>query len=64
MAALREIRMYQKSTELGMLKIPFQRLVREVTLLFHNDLRFQKSAMGALQEAAEAFLTRFFEGML
>lgn len=64
MAALREIRMYQKSTELGMLKIPFQRLVREVTAELNNDLRFQKSAMGALQEAAEAFIVGFFEGML
>ena len=39
--ALREIRKYQKSTELLIRKLPFQRLVREVAQDFKNDLRFQ-----------------------
>ena len=42
--ALREIRKYQKSTEL---------LIRK--------LQFQSSAVGALQEAAEAYLVGLFE---
>ena len=50
--ALREIRKYQKSTELLIRKLPFQRLVREVAQDFKNDLRFQGSAVMALQEAA------------
>ena len=98
--ALREIRKYQKSTELlirwafrccppprapvwlprlllegpcsrrqqGALrpqparrKLPFQRLVREIAQDFKTDLRFQSSAVLALQEAAEAYLVGLFE---
>ncbi|KAF4356350.1 hypothetical protein G4B88_001225 [Cannabis sativa] len=54
--ALREIRKYQKSTELLIRKLPFQRLVREIAQDFKTDLRFQSSAVSALQEAAEAYL--------
>ena len=59
--ALREIRRYQKSTELLIRKLPFQRLVREIASEFKNDLRFQSSAVLALQEAAEAYLVSLFE---
>lgn len=59
--ALREIRKYQKSTELLIRKLPFQRLVREIAQDFKADLRFQSSAIGALQEAAEAYLVGLFE---
>ncbi|GBP62452.1 Histone H3 [Eumeta japonica] len=51
--ALREIRRYQKSTELLIRKLPFQRLVREIAQDFKTDLRFQSSAVMALQEASE-----------
>merc|ERR1712200_98508 len=54
--ALREIRRYQKSTELLLRKLPFQRLVREIAQDFKTDLRFQSSAVMALQEASEAYL--------
>jgi histone H3 len=57
--ALREIRKYQKSTELLIRKAPFQRLVREIAQDFKNDLRFQSTAVLALQEAAEAYLVRY-----
>ncbi|CAA17819.1 histone H3.1/H3.2 [Schizosaccharomyces pombe] len=59
--ALREIRRYQKSTELLIRKLPFQRLVREIAQDFKTDLRFQSSAIGALQEAVEAYLVSLFE---
>jgi len=59
--ALREIRKYQKSTELLIRKLPFQRLVREIAQDFKADLRFQQEAMGALQEAAEVYLVGLFE---
>ncbi|CAN1146767.1 Histone H3.2, partial [Linum perenne] len=49
--ALREIRN----------KLPFQRLVREIAQDFKTDLRFQSSAVSALQEAAEAYLVGLFE---
>ncbi|XP_063785865.1 uncharacterized protein LOC134934338 [Pseudophryne corroboree] len=59
--ALREIRRYQKSTELLIRKLPFQRLVREIAQDFKTDLRFQSSAVMALQEASEANLVGLFE---
>jgi len=59
--ALREIRRYQKTTELLIRKLPFQRLVREIAQDFKADLRFQSKAIIALQEAAESYLTGLFE---
>lgn len=59
--ALREIRRYQKSTELLIRKLPFARLVREISQDFKTDLRFQSSALAALQESGEAYLVRLFE---
>lgn len=59
--ALREIRRYQKSTELLIRKLPFQRLVREITQEFKTDLRVQSTALLALQEAAESYLVGLFE---
>ncbi len=59
--ALREIRRYQKSTDLLIRKLPFQRLVREISQDFKNDLRFQSTAILAIQESSEAYLTGIFE---
>ena len=59
--ALREIRRYQKSTDLLLRKLPFQRVVRDVASETKDDLRFQASASAALQEAAEAYLIGLFE---
>ena len=59
--ALREIRKYQKSTELLIRKLPFQRLVREISQEYKSVLRFQTSAVLALQEASEAYMVGVFE---
>lgn len=59
--ALREIRRYQKSTELLIRKRPFQHLVKEIAQDYKSDLRFQSAAIGALQEASEAYLVGLFE---
>ena len=64
--ALREIRRYQASTELLILKLPFARLVREIALNVlpyqtGQDLRWQSQAIQALQEASEVFLVHLFE---
>jgi histone H3 len=59
--ALREIRRFQKSTDLLIRKLPFQRLLREVAQNFRTDVRFQSTAILALQEAAEAYLVGLFE---
>jgi histone H3 len=59
--ALREIRRYQKSTKNLIPKSPFVRLVRKITSEHGADLRFAQRALGALQEAAESYLTGLFE---
>jgi histone H3 len=59
--ALREIRKYQRSTDLLIRKMPFQRLVREVAQAQKPDLRFQSTAILALQEATEAYMAGLFE---
>ena len=59
--ALREILKYQKSTELLLRSLPFQRLVREVAQDFKQDLRFERSTIMALQESAEAYGVGLFE---
>ncbi|KAL9937556.1 hypothetical protein V8E36_003965 [Tilletia maclaganii] len=75
--ALREIRKYQKSTDLLIQKLPFARIVREVAEDFVTGhygfgrgrfgeagaigLRWQSSAILALQEATEAYLVHLFE---
>ena len=60
-AALKEIRHFQKGTALLIRKLPFQRLVREIAQDFKTDLRFQQAAIQALQEASEAYLVGLFE---
>jgi histone H3 len=59
--ALREIRRYQRGTELLLRKLPFQRLVREISQEFKSDIRWQSKATEALQEAAEAYMVGLFE---
>ena len=59
--ALREIRKFQKTTDLLIRKLPFQKLVREIATTFKSDLRFQTQAILALQEACEAYLVHLFE---
>ncbi|XP_053908102.1 histone H3-like centromeric protein A [Cuculus canorus] len=61
--ALQEIRKYQSSTRLLLRPGPFSRLVREICLLFTRgvDYRWQRMALVALQEAAEAFVVRLLE---
>ena len=59
--ALREIRRFQKSTELLLRKAPFARLVRELAQDFKSDLKFQAKAIEALQTAAEDYLVGLYE---
>ena len=58
--ALREIRKFQKSTDLLIKKLPFQRVVKEIASEYKSDLRFQSQAILALQEATEAYITGLF----
>ena len=59
--ALREIRRYQKSTELLIRRLPFQRLVREIAQDLKGRVNFASGAILALQEAVKAYLVGLFE---
>ena len=60
--ALKEIRAYQRSTELLIRKLPFARLVKQLSQeVTSKDLRWQAAGLLALQEAAEAHLVGLFE---
>ena len=59
--ALREIRRYQKSTDLLIPKAAFLRLVKEILLKFKTGIRLQSTALLALQESAEHYLVSLFE---
>ncbi|KAG8854488.1 centromeric DNA-binding histone H3-like protein cse4 [Serendipita sp. 411] len=71
MLALKEIRSFQRSTDLLLAKLPFTRVVREISMEMMTGngnydagnaaLRWQTSALLALQEAAEAYLIHLFE---
>ena len=54
--ALRQVKKLQKSTDLLIAKAPFSRLVREISEAHKAGLRFQSSALAAIQEATEAFV--------
>jgi histone H3 len=61
MVAAREIRKFQKTTNLLISKAPFQRVVREIALKFgKSDLQMQSTAVLALREAAEYFMIDVF----
>ena len=69
--ALREIRRYQQSTESLIRRTPFNKLIKEISQEYRIcpegpgtpsvQVRFQSTALAALQEAAENFLVGLFE---
>ena len=73
MVALREIRRYQASTENLIKCTPFQKLLREISQEFRIcpdgpgtssvQVRFQSTAIAALQEAAENYIVGLFEDL-
>merc|ERR1712000_534931 len=58
--ALKEIRHYQRSTEMIIRKMPFQRMVRSITKTFKSEARFQCMAIAALHESTENYLVAIF----
>ena len=59
--ALREIKKLQRSTDLLVPRLPFQRVVKEICGKINSDLRFSAQGLLALQESAESFMTGLFE---
>jgi histone H3 len=62
--ALRKIKKYQKSTDLLLRKLPFQRVVREVAREYKDDLKFKKSAVLTIQEFTENYITNLMQDTL
>ena len=56
-----EIRRYQNKAGLLSQKLPFVRLIKEISQDFNPDLRFTAGSVMVLQEAAECYLLRPFE---
>ena len=71
MVTLREIRRYQKSTECLIKRSPFQKLIQETSQEYRVcpdgpgtpsiQVRFQSTAIAALQEEAEKFFVGLFK---
>ena len=71
LVALREIRRYQQSTECLIKRTPFNKLIKEISQEYRVcpdgpgtpsvQVRFQLTALAALQEAAENFIVGLFE---
>jgi histone H3 len=61
--ALRDIRRYQKTTNLLIPKIAISRVIKDITqnVLNKTTTRFQASAIEAIHHAAEAYLVALFE---
>ena len=59
--ALRDIRKYQRSTDLLLRKAPFQRLVKEISQDYKSDLRWTASALEAMQWGAETYMVELME---
>ncbi len=59
--ALREIRNFQKSTDLLIHRLPFVRLIKEITFNYHHSLQWQSVALEALQYASEDYIIGLME---
>ena len=59
--ALSEIRKFQKSTDLLIHRLPFARLVKEITLTYHHSLQWQSIAIEAVQHACEDYIVGLME---
>ena len=59
--ALKDIKKYQSNTEMLIRRLPFQKVVKEIVQKVREDLRWQSTAVLALQEAGETFLVGLLE---
>ena len=59
--ALREVHKMQRTSHLLIPRSPFQELIREIAMSYKADLRFQREALLAIQEAAESHLVSIFQ---
>ena len=58
--AIQEIRRYQKSTEFLIRRTALKRLVQEIGQDFLTGLRYQSSALEAIQHALETYIVGLF----
>mmetsp|Transcript_61 Transcript_61/g.90 ORF Transcript_61/g.90 Transcript_61/m.90 type:complete len:102 (-) Transcript_61:3467-3772(-) len=59
--ALAEIRKFQRSTDLLIQRLPFVRLVKEISSQYHHAINWQSLALEALQFASEDYIIGIME---
>ena len=59
--ALSEIRKFQRSNDLLIQRLPFVRLVKEISAKYHHSINWQALAIEALQFAAEDYIIGIME---
>ena len=61
MRALRDIKMYQRSTDLLLPKIALYRVIKEMTAKIFPDARYSNAAINAIQNCVESHMIGLFE---
>lgn len=56
-----EIRKFQRSTGLLIRRLPFARLVKEISQSYHHSMRWRVDAIEAVQESCEDYLVSLME---
>ena len=56
-----EIRKYQRSTDLLLRRLPFARVVKEITRKYHHSMRWRVDAIEALQVSCEDYIVNLME---
>lgn len=62
--AMNEIMKLQRTTNLLIPRLPFQRVIREILQQNGTDLRVQSLAIDALRESSEMYLVQMFSDAL
>ena len=59
--ALREIKMYQRSTNTLIPRAPIQRIIKEITAKYKPDARYSYGAIEAVHQCVDAYMVGLFE---
>ena len=59
--ALREIKMYQRSTDTLLPRAALQRVIKEITQRYFPDARYSYGAIDAVQQCVESYMIGLFE---
>ena len=59
--ALREIKMYQRSTDTLLPRAALQRVIKEITAKYYPEARYSYGAIDAVQQCVESYMVGLFE---